>query len=81
MDTVMHIFYKTIQLQDGSEWACNRNGEGIFLRRPWGTWVQQTGTGQTPRFKTAQALSRYVHANYRNHMGERLGRMIGSQGW
>lgn len=72
---------KTIGLKDGSEWACNREGEGIFSRRKDGTWQQHTGTGQTPVFRTPQQLSRYVHERYRDRDGERLARMVSNSGW
>ena len=73
--------YKTITLKDGSEWACNRDGEGVFSRRPDGTWQQHAGTSQTPRFATAQALSRYVHATFRDGEGGKLPRMTASANW
>lgn len=56
--------YRTIEMTDGSEWACNRLGEGVFSRRADGTWQQHTGTGQTPTFRTATAFSRYVRKNF-----------------
>ena len=73
--------YKTITLKDGSEWACNAEREGVFSRRPDGTWQRQLGTEQTPRFASAQALSRYVHARFRASDGETLPRMTGAAGW
>ena len=73
--------YKTITLKDGSEYACNRMGEGLFTRRKDGTWQQLSGTWQTPRFRDAQHLSRYVHARMRDEMGEKLPRMTGHSGW
>jgi hypothetical protein len=75
------IQFRSIVLADGQEWACNRGGEGIFSRRSDGTWQQHTGTSQTPRFRSALALSRYVHAHYRDNMGDPLPRMTGSHGW
>ena len=78
--------YMTIELADGREWACEASrgasyGEGIFARRADGTWRQHAGHGQTPAFHSPQSLSRYVHARYRDHMGERLPRMLSSRGW
>jgi hypothetical protein len=74
-------FYRVIELADGAEWACNRNYEGLFSRRSDGTWQQHLGTGQTPRFRTPRALSRYLHAHYRNRDGEPLPRMRTHRGW
>jgi len=73
--------YRSILLADGQEWACNREGEGIFSRRSDGTWVQHTGTSQTPRFRSARSLSRYVHEHYRDNMGGALPRMTKALGW
>lgn len=71
--------YRTIKLADGSEWACNRLGEGVFSRLHDGTWQQHTGTSQTPTFRTAAALSRYVRKNHRSRTGDDLpGMMRGS---
>ena len=72
---------KSIILADDSEWACNSDGEGIYRRISDGTWTQLTGTSQAGPFGTAQEFSRYVHANYRNHEGEKLPRMTKSRGW
>lgn len=73
--------FKSITLKDKTEFACNRLGEGIFIRMKDGIWQQQTGTGQTPIFKTAQQFSRYVHKNYRDLLGRKLPRMVSSSGW
>ena len=75
--------YRTIELTDGSEWACNRLGEGVFSRKGDGTWQQHTGTEQTPTFRTPAALSRYVRTNYRAGNGDDLpGMKRGSaRGW
>jgi hypothetical protein len=73
--------YRSILLTDGQEWACNREGRGIFYRLSGGTWQQHTGTSQTPRFRSARSLSRYVHENYRDNMGEALPRMTKALGW
>lgn len=72
--------YRVIVLSDGQEWACNKEGEGVFKRRN-GNWHQYTGTGQTPTFKTPQTFSRYIHARYRNGDGEKLPRMKSHRGW
>jgi hypothetical protein len=64
--------YRTIELTNGDEWACNRLGEGVFSRRSDGTWQQHTGTGQTPTFRTAAQFSRYVRAHYRAGNGDDL---------
>lgn len=73
--------YKTITLKDGSEFACNKESEGLFTRKKDGTWQQLQGTSQTPRFRDAQHLSRYVHEAYREQNGERLARMTANSGW
>lgn len=73
--------FKLIELADGSEWACNRERQGVFSRRADGSWQQHTGTGQTPRFRDARHLSRWVHERFRDNMGERQPRMVGSRGW
>lgn len=72
---------RIIELTDGSEWACNGEGEGVFSRDRDGSWRQHTGTGQAGPFASAQVFSRHVHANYSSNMGERLPRMRGSRGW
>lgn len=53
----------TIELVDGSEYACNQVREGVFSRRSDGTWQQHVGTSDTPRFKTPAALLRWCRAN------------------
>lgn len=68
-------------LTDGTEWACNGEGEGVFSRAKDGSWRQHTGTGQAGPFRTAAAFSRHVHATYRSNDGERLPRMRSSRGW
>lgn len=75
--------FLTIELTDGSEWACNREREGIFSRRPDGTWQQHTGTGQTPRFRDASHMSRYLHQAFRSRTGEPLPPMRrgSARGW
>ena len=77
---------RAIVLADGSEWACERSrgesaGYGVFSRRSDGTWLQHTGTGQTPAFRKAAQLSRYVHGRYRDQYGDSLPRMVRSTGW
>lgn len=72
---------KSITLANGHEWACNKEGYGLFDRRNDGTWAQHTGTCQTPHFRTAQQFSRWLHKRYRDSMGESLPRMIESLGW
>lgn len=74
--------YRVIVLKDGTEFACNKYGEGVFSRRQAGRdWQQCTGTGQTPVFKTRQAFSKYVHKNYADKSGRPLARMTSSYGW
>lgn len=73
--------YRTITLADGTEYACNREGQGLFLRRSDGSWSQSRGTSQTPTFRTPAALSRYVHTNCRTASGEPLPRMVQKSGW
>jgi len=72
---------RIIELTDGSEWACNGEGEGVFSRRSDGSWQQHAGTSQTPRFTTAQKFSRHIHATYRTGEGGMLPRMQASRGW
>ena len=72
---------RIIVLEDGEEWACNREGEGVFRRRRDGTWAQQRGTGQTPVFKTARQFSRYVHKHFRDGVGEPLPPMSRGRKW
>ena len=72
---------KIIVLKGGEEWSCNREGRGLFSRRRDGTWQQHQGTCDTPRFRTAQQLSRYVHKNITTMDGDPLPRMIGHEGW
>jgi hypothetical protein len=38
----------------------DRQGYGIFTRRPDGTLLQHTGTGQTPKFRSAAHLGRWL---------------------
>jgi len=75
--------YKTIELTDGSEWGCNIEGEGVFMRRADGTWMQQTGTAQTPRFQDAESFSRYLHAHFPDPSGGKLPSMKrrSAKGW
>ena len=75
------MMMKSIRLKDSTEFACNNRGLGVFLLRPDGTWAQQTGTGQTPVFKTHSQFSRHIHANYRDDMGDPLPRMVDHEGW
>ena len=72
---------RIIKLGDGTEWACNKEGEGIFSRLSDGSWAQHRGTSQTIKFRVPRALSRYVHKNHRGANGEPLARMVGSRGW
>lgn len=43
----------------------DRDGYGIFTERGDGTDIQHTGTGQTPRFRDAKHLARWLRSNYR----------------
>ncbi len=43
----------------------NRGGRGIFTRLDDGTWTQHAGTMQTPTFRSAQQLARYVRLHFR----------------
>ena len=63
---------RIIVLGDGSEWACNRDGEGVFYRRPDGSWQQRAGSGQAGPFATARAFSAHVHATYGDRDGAPL---------
>jgi hypothetical protein len=75
--------YRTISLGDGSEWACNREGEGVFSRGRDGTWRQHAGTGQAGPFRSAADLSRHVRARYLTECGERRPGMVrgSAHGW
>jgi len=42
----------------------NSTREGIFTRRPDGTYQQHTGTSQTPRFRDARHLAAWLRAHY-----------------
>lgn len=71
--------YQSITMSDGAEWGCNAEGEGLFHRRPDGTWCQDTGTGQTPAFSNPQHLRKWLTGRY-IESGSGL-RMVGSSGW
>lgn len=64
--------YRTIELKDGSEYACNSEGQGLFKRKPDGIWQQLYGTGQTPTFETIEAFTRWLRKNFRKPNGEPL---------
>ncbi len=72
--------FRTIELEDGSEWACNREGEGCFFRKADGTWKQYAGTGQVGPFRTAASFSRHVREHYRDENGDQLPRMVRGSG-
>lgn len=74
---------RIIELTDGTEWACNRDGEGVFSRKADGSWQQHTGTGQAGPFGTARAFSAHVHANYGDWDGAPLPAMKrgSARGW
>lgn len=55
-----------IELTDGTEVACNESREGVFVRRQDGTWGQCVGTSDTPRFKSASHMMRWVRAHLSN---------------
>ena len=44
----------------------NKNGEGIFTKNEHGDHIQHTGTCQTPTFRSAAHLSRWL----REHWGD-----------
>lgn len=48
----------------GEEVFTNREGCGIFTKRPDGTHLQHTGTSQTPRFQTAKQLAGWLRLHY-----------------
>ncbi len=66
--------FRSIELSDGSEWACetgkaregghHAGGRGVFSRRFDGTWQQHVGTGQTPLFKSAAHFRRWLAGRY-----------------
>jgi hypothetical protein len=70
--------FNRIYLKDGSEWACNKEFEGVFKRKSDGTFQQLRGTSQTPRFKDKYHFSRYIHKNFETEDFERLPKMIDS---
>ena len=42
----------------------NRQGEGIFTRRPHGDHQQHVGTGQTPTFRSRRQLAAWVRRQF-----------------
>lgn len=56
--------YNVVELSNGVELACNGEFRGVFLRRPNGDWQQQTGTGQTPRFRSPEHFMRWVRSHW-----------------
>ena len=46
--------------------STNQQHEGIFTRRYDGTWMQHTGTGQTPHFRSSAHLGRWLRRYYRD---------------
>ncbi len=53
---------RAIVMGDGSEWACNGDGEGAFSRKADGTWRQHRGTGQAGPFRTAREFAHFVRS-------------------
>lgn len=49
--------------------STNQEQEGIFTRRADGTWLQHTGTGQTPKFKSAAHLASWLRRHYSDPTG------------
>lgn len=47
----------------GDTYAANQESEGLFVFRN-GTWKQLRGTGQTPKFRDAKQLERYIRRHY-----------------
>lgn len=54
----------TITLKNGAKYAANEQREGVFYRRPDGTWSQMAGTGDTPKFKTPSQLRSYIRKHF-----------------
>jgi len=48
----------------GREVFTNSEGKGLFTRHDDGTPQQHTGTSQTPRFRDARHLARWLRGNY-----------------
>jgi hypothetical protein len=72
---------RIITLADGHEYATNARDGGLFCRRPDGSWQQLRGNGQTPVFRNARHLSRFLHEKYRSPFGASLARMVAARGW
>lgn len=77
---------RVIELADGDQWACNRDGEGVWHLSRSGFWGQCMGTGQAPgprkqAFRTPRALSRFVREHFRTADGGTLPRMVDSWDW
>lgn len=70
--------YQAIELNDGTTYACNKEGQGVFLRRYDGTWGQLRGTGQTPTFKSPQQFRRWLGRNFNTVGGART---VNTSGW
>lgn len=71
--------FQSVTLSDNTEYACNREGQGVFLRRYDGTWAQLVGTGQTPTFTSPQQFRRWLGGRYVT-VGSRT-RTISRSGW
>lgn len=56
----------TVELIDGSEYACNEDREGVFKRRADGTFQQMVGTSDTPRFPSPGHMLQWIRANLKN---------------
>ncbi len=53
-----------VDLRNGVELACNNEFQGVFLRKRDGSWQQQAGTGQTPRFRDPSHFMKWIRAHW-----------------
>lgn len=73
-----HDMYQAVELNDGSVYACNNEGQGVFLHRYDGTWGQLRGTGQTPTFTSPKQFRRWLGREF-NTIGR--ARTVNTSGW
>ena len=69
---------RRLEMSDGTVWATNAAGRGVFYRRIHiGAYHQLAGTGQTPIFHTPQQFRRYL----RERHGLTGVRVVDTWGW
>lgn len=54
---------KSVTLTDDTVVACNQSRRGVFTLGADSTWIQHKGTAQTPTFRDAAHLVRWVRAH------------------